>query len=94
MNYTGRVMALQRDDINPMTLQRHIKYEQINSFDEFTVWQKDAWIEDEQLYGASNDTQRKWGQDMHQWLLAQAVLHDDDDIDLENEDGSDEHGKK
>ena len=38
MQYTGRIMALEKDDINPMNLQRQVKYRQIGHFDEFTAW--------------------------------------------------------
>ena len=80
MNYSGRVLALQRDEINPCTLERQIKMAQLHHFDSFNVWQKDKWIESDEGHFTSEDTQRHWAQDMHQYLMAQAVLHDDSDL--------------
>ena len=70
-------MGIESDEIDSMTLQRTIKFQQIAKFDSVTEWQKDQWNQGEPL--DNNDDQRKFVSDLMDYLDCAKIIHEEDD---------------
>ena len=74
--YEGRVFGMESDEIDPVTLQRKIQFQQIGKFDKVTEWQKDQWNQGEPL--DNDDDQRKFVSDLMDFIECTQILHSDE----------------
>ena len=73
IGYEGRVLGMTHDEMDHQTMQRNLGFQAIQKFAQITEWQKDTWIDGEPL--EQEDTQRKYGGQLMQYLECAKVLH-------------------